>query len=68
MLTCHRAIQQNGIFHVSHTIETIITLLSLDKTQRQKLQDELSVFWRERPNTRSSWYTLRELRYLTARI
>ncbi|OQD73544.1 hypothetical protein PENDEC_c014G02714 [Penicillium decumbens] len=61
-------IQQNGIFHVSHTIETIITQLALDKSQLHKLRDELATFWHERPERATSWYSLRELPYLTACI
>ncbi|KAJ6151115.1 Cytochrome P450 [Penicillium chermesinum] len=61
-------IQQNGIFHVSHTIETIITQLAMDKSQLQKLQDELAQFWAEKPDKVTSWYALRELPYLTACI
>lgn len=61
-------IQQNGIFHVSHTIETIITQLALDHTQLHKLQGELAAFWEENPDKVTSWYALRELPYLTACI
>lgn len=42
--------------------------MALDKTQRQKLQDELAVFWKEQPDMVTSWYALRELPYLTACI
>ena len=61
-------IQQNGIFHVSHTIETIITHLSMNPHQRQPLKDELATFWREHPDEVGSWYALRKLPYLTACI
>lgn len=61
-------IQQNGIFHVSHTIETIITELGLHEDQLHKLQDELATFWSENPDKVTSWYALRELPYLTACI
>jgi cytochrome P450 len=61
-------IQQNGIFHVSHTIETIITQLALDENQRRKLEEELAAFWKEHPDRVTSWSALRELPYLTACI
>lgn len=40
----------------------------MDKTQQQKLKDELATFWAENPSVVTSWYALRELPYLTACI
>ncbi|KAL4907083.1 hypothetical protein BDW74DRAFT_176683 [Aspergillus multicolor] len=59
-------IQQNGIFHVSSTIQTVITQLCLDEKQRRKVQDELATFWAEHPQEVTSLYALRKLPYLTA--
>ncbi|OAA38537.1 Cytochrome P450 [Metarhizium rileyi] len=63
-----KLIQQNGIFHVSHTIETVITYLAINKHQRQSLKDELARFWEEHPHELGSWSALRRLPYLTACI
>lgn len=61
-------IQQNGIFHVSHTIETVITYLAINEHQRQSLKDELAAFWKKYPEEVSYLYALRKLPYLTACI
>ncbi|KAI0103311.1 cytochrome P450 [Nemania sp. FL0031] len=63
-----KLIQQNGIFHVSHTIETVITHLAMNDSQRQSLKDEIELFWKEHPTETSSWFALRQLPYLTACI
>lgn len=61
-------IQQNGIFHVSHTIETVITHLAMNRQQRQNLKDELATLWRDHPEQTDSWTALQKLPYLTACI
>lgn len=63
-----KLIQQNGIFHVSHTIESVVTYLAMNQQQRQKLKEEISEFWNDHPDGRHSWATLRNLPYLTACI
>lgn len=63
-----KLIQQNGIFHVSHTIESVVTYLAMNQDQRRKLKQEISEFWKEHPEDRHSWTALRKLPYLTACI
>lgn len=61
-------IQQNGIFHVSHTIETVVTYLAMNDSQRHTLQEEVAAVWRDNPEAVSSWHELAKLPYLTACI
>lgn len=61
-------IQQNGIFHVSHSIETVITHLSMNSAQRRRVQEELAGFWEAHASEAATWAELRKLPYLTACI
>ncbi|KAL2838171.1 cytochrome P450 [Aspergillus pseudoustus] len=61
-------VQESGIYHLSHTLHTIITHLALNDDLCQALRNELKTIAEHSPESPSSWQDLQKLPYLDACI
>ncbi|KAL3447667.1 cytochrome P450 [Aspergillus insuetus] len=61
-------VQESGIYHLSHTLHTIITHLALNDNMCRALRNELETIAEHSPESPLSWQDLQKLPYLDACI